>query len=78
MSRQRASELALSEQELVVTRSELEGLLDDLYVLECAVADTQRDLVHELTKAEAVEALRWLLDAAEPLCRRRLRAPERP
>lgn len=78
VSRQRAHELALSEHELVVTRSELEGLLDDLYVLECAVVDTQRDLAHDLTKAEALDAVRWLLEAAEPLCRRRLRAPERP
>lgn len=76
VSRQRARELALSDGELVMARSELDSLHDDLYVLECAVADTRRDLEHEMTKAELLTALRWLLDAAAPLADRRLRAAE--
>lgn len=75
VSRQRARELALSDGELVMARSELDSLHDDLYVLECAVADTRRDLGHDMTEAELRTALQWLLDAAAPLADRRLRAP---
>lgn len=74
VSRQRARELALSEGELVMARSELDALYDDLYVLQCAVVDTRRDLEHQLTATEALDALRWLLEAAEPLAGRRLPA----
>lgn len=73
MSRQRARELALSDGELIVARGELDRLHDDLFVLSCAVADTQRDLAGgRLTAAELGEALRWLLEAAEPLAVRHL------
>lgn len=75
VSRQRAHELQLSDGELVMARAELDSLHDDLYVLECAVADTRRDLAHDMTKGELLTALQWLLDAAAPLCDRRLRAP---
>lgn len=75
VARQRARELALSDGELVMARAELDALHDQLYVLERAVADTQRDLGHDLTAAEALDALRWLLDAATPLAARRLSAP---
>lgn len=74
VSRQRARELALSDGELVMARTELDALHDDLYVLECAVADTRRDLGHDMTKAELRDALRWLLDAAAPLADRKLGA----
>lgn len=74
MSRQRARELALSEGELVLARSELDHLHDELYVLACAVADTKRDLEEPLTAKAALETLRWLLDAAEPLTSRRIGA----
>ncbi|MEZ5251006.1 MAG: hypothetical protein R2713_17860 [Ilumatobacteraceae bacterium] len=74
VSRQRARELALSDGELVMARTELDALHDDLYVLECAVADTRRDLDHDMTKAELRDALRWLLDAASPLADRKLAA----
>lgn len=75
VSRQRARELALSDGELVMARSELDALHDDLYVLERAVSDTQRGLKQDMTKAELLSALRWLLDAAAPLMDRRGRAP---
>ncbi len=58
-----------------MARSELDALHDDLYVLECAVADTRRDLSRDMTKAELLDALRWLLDAAVPLADRKLGAP---
>ncbi len=72
MARQRAAELALGEDQLVLARRELDDLHDQIYVLQCAVVDTRRDLEHPMGLAEAVDALRWLLDAAEPLAQRRL------
>ena len=67
MARQRARELELSENELVVARTELDALHDELYVLACAVEDVERDLSSRPTNAELREALDWLLDAAKPL-----------
>lgn len=56
-----------------MARTELDRLHDDLFVLSCAVADTRRDLAgDELSPAELREALRWLLEAAEPLAARRI------
>ena len=78
VSRQRAHELALSDGELVVARAELHALHDELYVLSCAVADTQRDLADGLAPEEALDALRWLLDAAVPLAERRIGTPSNP
>ena len=57
-----------------MARGELDALYDDLYVLQCAVADTQRDLEHSMTATEAHDALVWLLEAAQPLAGRRLAA----
>jgi hypothetical protein len=81
VARQRASELKLSEDELVVARSELDALHDDLYVLACAVDDADRDLAAAGPKPSARELgeiLRWLLDAARPLRDRELSAPPPP
>ncbi|HAS13068.1 MAG TPA: hypothetical protein DCS55_21550 [Acidimicrobiaceae bacterium] len=66
-ARQRASEVGLSEHELVLTRQAMDDLRDRLYVLECAVEDVERDLVGAPTRAEYREALDWLLDAARPV-----------
>ncbi len=55
----------------MIARTELDALHDALYVLERAVADTRRQLDHELTAQEALDALRWLLEAAVPLAARR-------
>ena len=76
--RQRATEVGLAEDELVVTRAQLDELHDLLYVLEAAVEDTERDLAEATTAAELREAARWLLDAARPLTRRRLGDAENP
>ena len=78
VSRQRAAELEISEGELIVARSELEALHDDLYVLACAVDDTERDLEaagRQPTATELREMLEWLLDAAKPLRERHFSAP---
>ncbi|MFM9093965.1 MAG: hypothetical protein ACKORD_03675, partial [Acidimicrobiaceae bacterium] len=44
VARQRANELALSEDELVIARKELDALRDQVYVLRCAIADVEADL----------------------------------
>lgn len=78
VSRQRAAELAISDSELVVARAELDRLHDDLYVLACAVDDTERDLQaagERVAAKELAEMLEWLLDAARPLRERQISAP---
>ncbi len=69
MARQRARELQLSDDELVVARAELDGLHDELYVLACAVEDVERDLAApgRRTVTELTDAVDWLLAAARPL-----------
>jgi hypothetical protein len=70
VSRQRARELQLSDEELVVARATLDELHDELYVLACAVDDTERDLEalgDRPGPAELRQILDWLLDAARPL-----------
>ena len=57
----------MSEAELIVTREELDALHDQLYVLEAAIQDVERDLEGSPTKQDYVEALDWLLDACRPL-----------
>ncbi len=74
MARHRAAELELNENELVIARSELDALHDELYVLACAVDDVERDLADDeapTTRALA-DALSWLLEAARPLRNREI------
>jgi len=71
----------LSDGELVVARAELDKLHDDLYVLACAVDDTQKDLEGLGAKPNASELkrmLEWLMSAAKPLRDRELSAPAAP
>lgn len=76
VGRQRARELQISEDELIVARGELDALYDELYVLSCAVADTERELGdRRATTTSLREAMAWLLEAAEPL---RARVSQRP
>jgi hypothetical protein len=73
-------ELALSDGELVVARTALDELHDRLYVLACAVADTEADLAAdpEPSAAELRRMLDWLLEAARPLAAHEMPAPEQP
>ena len=76
VGRQRARELQLNENELIVAKAELDALHDELYVLACAVDDVQRDLAAAGQKPAAKELnqmLEWLLDAARPIRDRELR-----
>ena len=81
MSRQRASDLELSENELVIARDELDNLHDDLYVLACAIGDAEADLEAAGAKPTAND-LRLIIDAllesAKPLRDRELSAPTTP
>ena len=79
VARQRARELRVSEDELLVARASLDELHDELYVLACAVDDTERDLAAvgpTPTAEELRQVLDWLLEAARPLRTRELPAPQ--
>ena len=81
VARQRADELELSENELIIARDQLDALHDDLYVLACAVGDAEVDL--EAAGARpSVKELRMVIDsllvAAKPLRDRELSAPAIP
>lgn len=69
VARQRADELNLSENELVITRTELDMLRDQIFVLKCAIADVEGDLDPKIdpTTRDYKAALEWLLEAARPL-----------
>jgi len=80
VARQRARELELSDGELVMARSALDDLHDDLYVLACAVDDAEADLEAAGVSPPARELRRiveWLLEAARPLRNRELPAATR-
>lgn len=66
-ARLRARELGLSESELVVARGAIGHLHDQIYVLECAIEDVEKDLVDDDSPDGMKRALEWLLDAARPL-----------
>lgn len=79
VARQRARELELADDELVIARAELDSLHDELYVLACAVDDVRRDLDAAGTNASAPELremVEWLLLAAIPLRDRELAPPD--
>ena len=61
-ARHRAQELGLSENELVVTREELETTRDRVFVLASTLEDVQRDLTNGDTDEQ--RAFQMLLDAA--------------
>lgn len=79
VARQRARELDLGEGELVMARAALDDLHDGLYVLACAVEDTEADLAAldepANDPAELRRMLEWLLEAARPLRNHEIPAP---
>ena len=76
VSRQRATELELSENELVVAREELDNLKDLIFVLQCAVNDVRQDLLApRQTKESMAEMVTWLLEAADPVTTASFGAP---
>ena len=75
VARQRARELQISEDQLVIAREELNNLHDALYVLACAVSDVKADLdaTKRPTAKDLEDMLRWILECADPLESLRLR-----
>lgn len=69
VTKQRSKELDLSEQELVITRAELDDLRDRIYVLACAIEDVQDDVRPDIdpTTRDYRSALEWILEAARPV-----------
>lgn len=62
-----ASAYGLDEADLILARRHVDRLRDDVYVLQCAIEDIDRDLAVSSEPDDVREALRWLLDAARPL-----------
>jgi hypothetical protein len=66
-SRERSKAHGLADGELIMTRTELDAMRDDAYVLACAVRDVERDLTGKPTFQDYQDAVRWLIEAAKPL-----------
>jgi chromosome segregation ATPase len=73
-ARRRAAELGLGEHELVVTRAELEGLRDRLFMLERTVEDAEADL--RQPEARRVTELRRIMEYVLASARECVRADE--
>lgn len=71
-SRRRAASSGLRDDEMIVSRRDVDDLHDRLYALEAAVEDVERDLAGGAGLPEHREAVAWLLEAARPLIERRL------
>jgi hypothetical protein len=71
-ARLRARELGLPESELVVARGAIDQLHDQIYILECAIEDVDRDLAEDQSIDAMRRAVAWLLEAARPLRSARL------
>lgn len=69
VARRWAAGAGLGDDDRIVSRQALDGLLDDLYCLQAAVDDVRRDIgdLSTARRRELADALRWLLDNAEPL-----------
>ncbi|HEY8527240.1 MAG TPA: hypothetical protein VIL48_19885 [Acidimicrobiales bacterium] len=66
-ARRRSAEVGLGDDQVIVSRRELDDLHDRLYALEAAVEDVERDLADARTIADHRDALDHLLEAARPL-----------
>ena len=68
--------MRITEEQLVLARSEVDALHDAVYVLSCAVNDAERDLAGlggRPSAAQVREILDWVLENARPLAGLRLR-----
>jgi hypothetical protein len=55
-----------------VARGAIDHLHDQIYILECAIEDIEKDLADDDSVDTLRRALAWLLDAARPLPSTRL------
>ena len=63
-ARQRSLAHGVDEHDILVARSEVNRLKDEIFVLSCAVEDAQRDLVDASTITDYTDIVRSLLTAA--------------
>lgn len=67
MARKLAAAHGLGDDDLIVSRVQLEELQSRLYCLQAAIEDVDRDLEASTEPGEVREALTWLLDNARPV-----------
>lgn len=68
--------MQLTEQQLVLARTQVDELHDAVYVLACAVEDAEKDLEAagpKATAGELREILNWLIENSRPLTNVKLR-----
>lgn len=68
-ARRRSGEAGLSDDQIIVSRRELDELHDKLYALEAAIEDVEHDLTEAKTLADHRAATQHLMAAARPLVR---------
>jgi hypothetical protein len=76
VARHGARDVQLTEEQLVVARRHVDELHDALYVLRCAVEDTERDLAslgRDASSAELRAIVEWLLENTRPALALQLR-----
>jgi hypothetical protein len=69
MARKLAAAHGLGDDDLVVSRSQVEELQGRVYCLRAAIEDVQRDLAASSEPDEVQEAFDWLLENAEPVAK---------
>ena len=67
MARKLAGRHGLGDDELIVSRTQLEELQSRLYVLQAALQDVERDLAVSDGPDDVREALAWLRENAQPV-----------
>ncbi|MCB1040044.1 MAG: hypothetical protein KDA94_11045 [Acidimicrobiales bacterium] len=66
MARRFAELHGLSDDDVIIDRSQLEAIQGALYCLQAAIEDVDQDLEGSPSAREVHDALRWLLDNARP------------
>lgn len=72
LARRFAAAHGLGDDDVIISRVQLEELNDLRYLLEAAIEDTERDLADRPTAADVRSAMSWLLDNARPVAGARL------
>lgn len=67
MARKLAAAHGLGDDDLIVSRTDLEELQSRLYGLQAALEDIERDLAVSDDEADVREALSWLVENAGPV-----------
>jgi hypothetical protein len=67
VARRFAAAHGLGDDDVIVSRDNLEELQGRLYVLQAALEDVDRDLARSSEPSDVTEALAWLLENARPV-----------